>query len=193
MHHLLAPKKAAPHAPTSTLSMACPLIPAVIKKNAALSPRSLGDLIVRSFLLALDFVRLHITNSACFECSVLKFFPRELWQTLQPNFRPDTSLDGYQAQASVIGVKRGFEDEEDEAGPAKRTAVGEDEDEGEADADEAALLEGDDEGEEEIMDDDFSEDDDEMGGDYNAEQYFDDGEDDIGDEDGGGGGGDDEF
>jgi DNA-directed RNA polymerase III subunit RPC7 len=172
--------------------MACPLIPAVIKRNDAPSPRSPDDLIVSSFLLALAFLRLQITDSACFDCSVLKFFPRELWQTLQPNFRPDTSLDGYQAQASVAGVKRGFEDEEDEAGPVKRTAGGEDEDEGDVDADEAALLEADEE-EEEIMDDDFSEDDDEMGGDYNAEQYFDDGEDDIGDEDGGGGGGDDEF
>mgnify|MGYP002717842036 FL=1 len=173
--------------------MACPLIPAVIKGNGAPSPRSPDDLIVSSFLLALVFLPLWITDFACFDCSVLKFFPRELWQTLQPNFRPDTSLDGYQAQASVAGVKRGFEDEEDEAGPVKRTAAGEDEEEGDADADEAALLEGDDEEEEEIMDDDFSEDDDEMGGDYNAEQYFDDGEDDIGDEDGGGGGGDDEF
>ncbi|KAJ5462908.1 DNA-directed RNA polymerase IIIsubunit Rpc31fungi [Penicillium sp. IBT 31633x] len=125
---------------------------------------------------------------------VLKFFPRELWQTLQPNFRPDASLDGYQAQTSAAGLKRGFEDEEDEAGPVKRTATGEEEEEeGEAEVDENALLDEEDEQEEEMMDDDFSEDDDEMGGDYNAEQYFDDGEDDMGDEDGGGGGGDDDF
>lgn len=194
MRHLPVPKKAAPRAPTLTPSMACPLIPAVIKRNGAHSLRSPDDLTV-SLLPALIFLRLQTTDPACLGCSVLKFFPRELWQTLQPNFRPDASLDGYQAQASVAGVKRGFEDEEDEAGPAKRTAGGEDEDEGDGDADgdEAGLLDGDDEQEEEIMDDDFSEDDDEMGGDYNAEQYFDDGEDDMGDEDGGGGGGDDDF
>lgn len=192
MRHLPTPKKAAPRAPTLTLSMACPLIPAVIKRNGAHSPRSLDGLIV-SLQPALILLRLQTTDPTCLDHSVLKFFPRELWQTLQPNFRPDSSLDGYQAQASMAGVKRGFEDEEDEAGPAKRTAVGEGEDEGDADEDEAGLLDKDDEQEEEIMDDDFSEDDDEMGGDYNAEQYFDDGEDDMGDEDGGGGGGDDDF
>ena len=44
----------------------------------------------------------------------------------------------------------------------------------------------------ELRDDDFSEDDDEMGGDYNAEQYFDAGDDEgdgDGFADGGGGGG----
>ncbi|CAI7578432.1 unnamed protein product [Penicillium bialowiezense] len=123
----------------------------------------------------------------------LKFFPRDLWQTLQPNFRPDASLDGYQAQNSAAGVKRGFEDEEDEAGPSKRKAGGDDDDEneGEAEGEEAEVLDEDEEPAEDSMDDDFSDDDDDMGGDYNAEQYFDGGDDDMGDEDGGGGGDDD--
>ncbi|KAJ5104466.1 hypothetical protein NUU61_001813 [Penicillium alfredii] len=121
----------------------------------------------------------------------LNFFPREFWQTLQPNFRPGGMMDGYEAQMPRAGVKRGFEDEEDEAedDAAKRRAAGgeEDEGEGEVDADEGELLEGEEDQEEEIVDDDFEDDDDEMGGDYNAEQYFDGGDDDFGDDDGGGG------
>ncbi|CAG8407045.1 unnamed protein product [Penicillium salamii] len=114
----------------------------------------------------------------------LKFFPRDLWQTLQPNFRPDASLDGYHTQASAAGVKRGFEDEEDD-GPSKRK-TGEDDEENEGEGEEAEALDDDEEQAEEELDDDFSEDDDDMGGDYNAEQYFDGGDDDMGDEDGGG-------
>ncbi|KAJ5317850.1 hypothetical protein PENANT_c004G04729 [Penicillium antarcticum] len=126
---------------------------------------------------------------------VLKFFPRDLWKTLQPSFRPDAVIDGYQAQTAT-GVKRGFEDEEDEAegGPSKRKATGDDDDdEGEGELEENVLLDEDEEQDAEEMDDNFSEDDDEMGGDYNAEQYFDDGGDEMGDDgfgDGGGGGGD---
>jgi DNA-directed RNA polymerase III subunit RPC7 len=140
-------------------------------------------------------VELQIANCAFSDPTVLKFFPRDLWKILQPSFRPDAVMDGYQAQTGT-GVKRGFEDEEDEAegGPSKRKATGDDDDEeAEGDVDENVLLDEDEEQDAEEMDDDFSEDDDEMGGDYNAEQYFDDGGDDMGDDgfgDGGGGGGD---
>ncbi|KAJ5575816.1 hypothetical protein N7535_002742 [Penicillium sp. DV-2018c] len=120
---------------------------------------------------------------------VLKFFPRELWPTIQPNFKPDES--GY--QVSATGVKRGFEDEEDEGRTAKGAALDDEDEEGDEKAEEAPLFDEEDEQDEELVDDDFSEDDDEMGGDYNAEQYFDDGEDDMGDDDAGGGGGDDDF
>ncbi|KAJ9206413.1 DNA-directed RNA polymerase III, subunit Rpc31 [Paecilomyces variotii] len=126
---------------------------------------------------------------------VLKFFPRELWQTIQPSYKPEGGLDASQR----IGLKRGFEDEEDdEEEISKRRKADDDEDETEErrqahDEDEEGNdLDEDEEREEEIVDDDFSEDDDEMGGDYNAEQYFDGGEDE-GDGDGfadGGGGGD---
>ncbi|CAG7942710.1 unnamed protein product [Penicillium olsonii] len=125
------------------------------------------------------------SNVIYLECTDLKFFPRDLWQTLQPNFRPDASLDGYQTQMSAAGVKRGFEDEEDD-GPSKRKA-GDDDEENEGEGEEGEALDDDEEQAEDSMDDDFSEDDDDMGGDYNAEQYFDGGDDDMGDEDGGGG------
>jgi hypothetical protein len=100
---------------------------------------------------------------------VLKFFPRELWQTLQPNFRPDTSLDGYQAQASVAGSSSSS------SSPSSNAASSASASPSSSSSPAAVRFTG------------------QMGGDYNAEQYFDDGEDDIGDEDGGGGGGDDEF
>ncbi|KAJ5146257.1 uncharacterized protein N7515_000821 [Penicillium bovifimosum] len=119
---------------------------------------------------------------------VLKFFPRELWPTIQPNFRPDENA----YQVSATGMKRGFEDEEDEGRPAKDTSLDDEEgEEGDEKSDETPLFDEEDEQDDELVDDDFSEDDDEMGGDYNAEQYFDDGEDDMGDDDAGGGGDDD--
>ncbi|RDW78731.1 uncharacterized protein DSM5745_05583 [Aspergillus mulundensis] len=124
---------------------------------------------------------------------VMKFFPRELWTTIQPNYKPDGFMDGYLPQSLQASAKRGFEEEdEDEEASKRRRENGEDgEDEGEGgnildeDEDEA--------GEEELVDDDFEDDDDDMGGDYNAEQYFDGGDDEYGDDgfgDGGGGGGD---
>ncbi|KAL1968939.1 hypothetical protein VTN77DRAFT_773 [Rasamsonia byssochlamydoides] len=130
----------------------------------------------------------------------LNFFPRELWRTIQPNYKPDSSVFGIEAMRKR-SFKRGFEDdeeEEDEEEIAKRRKLddGEDEDEDEGKrTDEEGDLEEEDEKEEELEDDDFSEDDDEMGGDYNAEQYFDAGEDE-GDIDGfadGGGGGDEDI
>ncbi|KAJ5177019.1 uncharacterized protein N7482_002896 [Penicillium canariense] len=126
-----------------------------------------------------------------------RFFPRELWQIIMPNFRPNASIDGYPTQMATTGMKRGFEDDEDEEDEAaKRRATGGDEEEGEADVDEGELLDGDEDPEEEIVDDDFEDDEDELGGDYNAEQYFDGGDDEFGDDgfaDGGGGGDEDTY
>ena len=127
---------------------------------------------------------------------VMKFFPRELWQTIQPSFKPDTSMDGYVPQVTRAGAKRGFEDEEEEeenlTKRRKGAGGGEDEDEGEGAGEGEIPDPEDEEADEEIVDSDFEDDDDEMGGDYNAEQYFDDGGDEYGDDgfgDGGGGGG----
>lgn len=131
--------------------------------------------------------------------TALNFFPRELWRTIQPNYKPDSSLYGIDAFKKP-SFKRGFEDdeeEEDEEEMAKRRKLdeGEDEDEDEGRrTDEERDLDEDEE-RDELEDDDFEEDDDEMGGDYNAEQYFDAGDDDADMDafaDGGGGGGDEE-
>ncbi|CAO1596914.1 DNA-directed RNA polymerase III subunit C31 [Xanthoria calcicola] len=110
---------------------------------------------------------------------VLKYFPRELWPTLDPkNYKPSALTNGIEKRT-----------------PARRTAVKkeagnasgeEDEAAGDRDPDEEAINEA--------VDDEFDEDDDDdAGGDYNAEQYFDDGGEDAGDDmdgDDGGGGGD---
>ncbi|KAJ5689079.1 hypothetical protein N7462_003471 [Penicillium macrosclerotiorum] len=124
-----------------------------------------------------------------------RFWPRELWPIIMPNFRPGASIDGFQTNMAIAGMKRGFEDDEDDAEEeaAKKRATGGDDDEGDAEVDEGELLEGDEDAEEEIIDDDFEDDEEELGGDYNAEQYFDGGDDEFGDDgfgDGGGGGGD---
>ncbi|KAF7716493.1 Uncharacterized protein PECH_003901 [Penicillium ucsense] len=126
-----------------------------------------------------------------------RFFPRELWQTIMPNFHPNASIDGYNAQTVLSGLKRGFEDDEDEEDEStKRRATGADGGDAEGEANEGELLDGDEDAEEEIVDDDFEDDDDDMGGDYNAEQYFDGGDDEYGDDgfgDGGGGGDEDTY
>ncbi|KAJ5626827.1 hypothetical protein N7528_004254 [Penicillium herquei] len=127
----------------------------------------------------------------------MKFFPRELWQTIQPSFRPDASLEGFRPMMATGGLKRGFEDDEEDDGEesAKKREAGDD-DEGEGDVDDGDALD-DEEGREEWEEEnDFEDDEDEMGGDYNAEQYFDGGDDEYGDDgfgDGGGGGGEDEL
>ncbi|KAL4936033.1 hypothetical protein BDV06DRAFT_233766 [Aspergillus oleicola] len=127
---------------------------------------------------------------------VMKFFPRELWTTIQPNFKPDAALDGYQFQTLKAGTKRGFEEDDEDDEALKRRRQEGDEGEGDENDLEGGILDADEEdqeGEEELMDDDFEDDDDDMGGDYNAEQYFDGGDDEYGDDgfgDGGGGGGD---
>ncbi|KAE8329897.1 DNA-directed RNA polymerase III, subunit Rpc31 [Aspergillus sergii] len=127
---------------------------------------------------------------------IMKFFPRDdLWGVIQPNFKAGAAVDGFVAQMVRPPLKRGFEDDEEEDEDiGKRRKTGDEDDEGGENDD---LLEPDDEqAEEEIMDDDFEDDDDEMGGDYNAEQYFDGGDDEYGDDgfgDGGGGGDEDTY
>ena len=116
--------------------------------------------------------------------SVLKFFPRELWSTLDPtatetNGVIDSSAKGKSLQ--IPGYEKFNDIDADMSGD-------EGEEMGPKDPNEDDPLEG------EEVDDEFEDDDD--GGDYNAEQYFDDGGDDAGDDyDGGGddGGGGDYF
>ncbi|CAI7581666.1 hypothetical protein N7533_010125 [Penicillium manginii] len=124
-----------------------------------------------------------------------RFFPRSLWQTIRPDFRPDAPVDGFKPAMTVAGMKRGFEDDEDDAAqPSKKGAADGDEEEGDEDGDEGELLEGDEDAQEEISDNEFDSEDDD-GGDYNAEKYFEDGGDDM-DDDGlgdGGGGGEEDF
>ncbi|EER27299.1 hypothetical protein D8B26_006652 [Coccidioides posadasii str. Silveira] len=128
----------------------------------------------------------------------MNLFPKELWSTLDPKFvgLPGGMGSGFGA-LSRVGQKRGFEDDEEEEAvdaARKRRAVDEEGDEGSdvdrrGGTDDEAVLEDEGEGEEEIVDDDFEEDEEDMGGDYNAEQYFDAGDevDDYGDGDGGDG------
>ncbi|KAM5472450.1 DNA-directed RNA polymerase III subunit C31 [Microsporum audouinii] len=132
----------------------------------------------------------------------MNFFPKELWSTLDPKYvgLPGAFANGA-GSFSKATQKRGFEedeeeDEEDESRRKKRNQGDEDDDgsdlgdkrRGNAREGEEAPDDDDDEGEDEIVDDDFEEDEEEMGGDYNAEQYFDGGEE-LGDgfDEGGGG------
>ncbi|KAF3482451.1 uncharacterized protein GIQ15_05210 [Arthroderma uncinatum] len=124
----------------------------------------------------------------------MNFFPKELWSTLDPKYvgLPGSFSNGA-GTFSKATQKRGFEededdDEEDESRRKKRV-IAEEDDEGSdsggkrrtnAREGEEVLEDDDDDGEEEIVDDDYEEDEEEMGGDYNAEQYFD-GGDELGD------------
>ncbi|OJD18210.1 hypothetical protein AJ78_01768 [Emergomyces pasteurianus Ep9510] len=138
---------------------------------------------------------------------VMNFFPKELWSTLDPKYVGLQTAGANGFGALLRGEqKRGFEDEEEdeeeEVGPSrKRREAGGDEDEEGSETgekrkrraggeDEDLLDEDEDEGEDEIVDDDFEDDEEDMGGDYNAEQYFDGGDDDGDGYDGGGGEGD---
>ncbi|OKL57535.1 hypothetical protein UA08_07114 [Talaromyces atroroseus] len=137
---------------------------------------------------------------------LVQFFSRELWRVVKPDYKPDRP-DGQASGIRWAGMRAQFEDddeddidEEDKAVKRRKAGGGEEDDqqEDERDLDDEGDKEGSEE-DDELQDDDFSEDDDEMGGDYNAEQYFDAG-DDEGDGDGfgdggggGGGGGDDDF
>lgn len=112
---------------------------------------------------------------------VLKFFPKELWSTLDPSSGSQNGADmnsmGKKLQLSSI--KRadrlaGLDGEENISG-----------DEDAEDMAERNLDGTDTPAEEEDIDDEYE--DDEEGGDYNAEQYFDDGGDDAGDDYDGGG------
>ncbi|EGD92538.1 hypothetical protein TESG_00111 [Trichophyton tonsurans CBS 112818] len=123
----------------------------------------------------------------------MNFFPKELWSTLDPKYvgLPGTFANG--GGFSKATQKRGFEEDEDEDeeddGRRKKRNQGDDDDEG-SDAGgrrrtgiregEDALDDDEEDAEDEIVDDDFEEDEEEMGGDYNAEQYFD-GGDELGD------------
>ncbi|KAJ5223531.1 hypothetical protein N7468_008073 [Penicillium chermesinum] len=118
---------------------------------------------------------------------VMRYFPRDSWSIIQPDFRPDAG--GYKPQSSRAG-KRGFEDDEEQAveSATKQRKEGEgEEDSGPEDEEAGELLDDEEQEEEEVVDDDFEDDEDDMGGDYNAEQYFDGGDEDFGDDDGGGG------
>lgn len=112
---------------------------------------------------------------------ILKFFPKELWSTLNPSSESQNGADmnstGKKLQLST--VKRsdrlaGLDGEENISGDEEA----EDTAERNLDGDETPA-------EEEDLDDEYE--DDEEGGDYNAEQYFDDGGDDAGDDYDGGG------
>ncbi|KAL8811558.1 MAG: hypothetical protein Q9200_001701 [Gallowayella weberi] len=113
---------------------------------------------------------------------VLKYFPKELWPTLDPKSYKSSPLNDGVEKRTANGVTPKVKKEATAGGDASA-----DEDDpvaGERDPDEEAINEA--------VDDEFDEDDDD-GGDYNAEQYFDDGGDDAGEDmdgDDGGGGGD---
>ena len=116
--------------------------------------------------------------------SVLKFFPRELWSTLDPTATETNGVIDSRSKGKSLQIP-GYENFNDIDVDMSGDEVEEKEPK---DPDEDDPLEG------EEVDDEF--DDDEDGGDYNAEQYFDDGGDDAGDDyDGGGddGGGGDYF
>ncbi|KLJ10533.1 DNA-directed RNA polymerase III subunit RPC7 [Blastomyces silverae] len=134
---------------------------------------------------------------------VMNFFPKELWSTLDPKY-VGLQAGGANGFGSLLrgGQKRGFEDEEEDedVGPSRKKAAadGEEDEEGSevgekrkrraGGEDEDLLDEDEDGGEEEIVDDDFEDDEEDMGGDYNAEQYFDGGDEDGDGYDGGGDG-----
>ncbi|KAI4172365.1 MAG: hypothetical protein LQ343_003624 [Gyalolechia ehrenbergii] len=105
---------------------------------------------------------------------VLKYFPKELWPTLDPkNHKPSSNT----TSTTINGVHKRVSE------TAKRKDVQETAGEASGDEDEGATVERDpdEEAMDEPMDDNFDEDEDD-GGDYNAEQYFDDGGDDLGDD-----------
>ncbi|KAI9731780.1 MAG: hypothetical protein M1834_004569 [Cirrosporium novae-zelandiae] len=110
---------------------------------------------------------------------VMEFFPEELLSTLDPKYHlsdqngNQNGISNHTAKTKKEKNPLFFGEDEDEASP-------EDEQEDE---------QGDNE---EMVENDFEEDEDDMADDYNAEQYFDGGEDAGDDFDGGGGGGDDE-
>lgn len=114
-------------------------------------------------------------------CAVLKYFPKELWPTLDPKtYKSSTIANGIEKRTPIDVLRK----------PKKETGAGE----GSGDEEDAAAAERDpdEEAMNEAVDDNFDEEDDD-GGDYNAEQYFDDGGDDAGDDmdgDDGAGGGD---
>lgn len=130
------------------------------------------------------FRRLWLTNSCCLWRTVMRFFPEELWTTLDPTTKPGANAAALKKRRKMLKIALStkltrLEELEGEDGEG----LGRDDDE-DLDKDE-----DEDTGphEEEEQDDDFEEDEDDDD-DYNAENYFDNGEDDdYGDEGGGGG------
>lgn len=116
---------------------------------------------------------------------MLKFFPRELWGVLDSKY--STASMNELARRKKVKL-----DERKKLSKLDAVATAEDGDEKGSDVDDV-VEDGDEEGgAKSDHDDEFEEDEDDMVGDYNAEQYFDDGGDDAGDDyDGGDGGGDD--
>lgn len=111
-------------------------------------------------------------NDSCTHAAT-KFFPDELLDVFDP------------VQAKKKKPRARAKKPEDEANRLKDMQENEDE-ENEEGGDDAEGRDPDDEGEEqEDVDDDFEDDDSDMGGDYDAEKYFDDGDNDEGDADGG--------
>ena len=115
---------------------------------------------------------------------MLKFFPKELWSTLDPSHSATNGTEGISKPKKLLiaaskrsnGLSAFDRELSGEPGQANRTVNGEDDEETAepADEDEAPP--------EEEVDDQYTSDEDDMAGDYNAEQYFDDGGDDAGDD-----------
>lgn len=104
----------------------------------------------------------------------LRYFPKELWDTIDPS-RKTKGLAPRPHQRRRFNPIRLDEAEEDAEGRAENPD------------DDAVKLDDDEEGpEQENEEDNFSEDDAEMAEDYNAENYFDAGDDDADADDAGG-------
>ena len=114
--------------------------------------------------------------------AVLKFFPKELWSTLNPTHSTTNGADGIAKPKKLLITtsKRtnglSVYERELSGEPADGAANGEDDDEP------PKIVDEDDLSSEEDIDDEYGSDEDEMAGDYNAEQYFDDGGDDAGED-----------
>ncbi|KAI9808477.1 MAG: hypothetical protein M1827_007230 [Pycnora praestabilis] len=134
---------------------------------------------------------------------VLKFFPEELWSTLDPDHATQHSTSvtikrkklKISTTAQITGIDEMIFDNEDDSSKADEdrkksiiqslTTGDEEEEDAEKNPDDEVPEE------EDEVDDDFEEDEEDMGGDYDAEQYFDDGGDDGGEDYDDGGGNDD--
>lgn len=115
---------------------------------------------------------------------IKEFFPQELWGTLDGTDGHGGTVKGATRKKLILASDKANMSVEE-----KRRAMMEKIGEVTADGPEDEVMEEEGEGEEEEQDYNYEDDEDEMGGDYDAEQYFDDG--DGGDDDEGGGGGDD--
>ncbi|MCJ1474000.1 hypothetical protein MMC13_002656 [Lambiella insularis] len=115
---------------------------------------------------------------------VLKFFPKELWSTLDPSYATTNGVDSRAKSKKLLvahsKTSNGLSafDRELSGEPGQGGQADKDEDEEET----VKLLEDDEEPPEEEADDQYTSDEDDMAGDYNAEQYFDDGGDDAGED-----------